>query len=310
MAWRLYLDLSRHEGTAGEGLWGLSEGPEEGYPASFQPLEEPWEARRADPVSWPEPLYLVDGRERGEAVLSDGKRLALLGCVAAGAVVYQQGNMRLLEVRVRRVGVGLEEALRLGELVYEPWPLEGHPSPRDVPKALQEGLRKARTLLEKELAGALPGGLLVVDGPVRLRRQGPVLGYIKTHWARYLPEDREALLFTLEPGERTPMFRARRQEQELASWYLRLPLPPEGVRPPESGLLRVETPLQEDFGALADLSLSLFPALASHPVKDPRAPQNLLPVGGLERELARRMGSREVVARILWNSLPAGLGGG
>lgn len=314
MAWRLYsLDLSRLEGTAGEVLSGAPEGAEEGYPASFQPLEEPWEARRADPVPWPEPLYFVDGRERGEAVLSDGRRLALLGCVAAGAVVYQQGNMRLLETRVRRVGVGLEEALRLGELVYEPLPLEGPPSPGDVLTALQEGLRKARTLLEEKLAGALTGGLLVVDGPVRLRRQGPVLGYIKTHWARYLPEDREALLSTLKPGERTPMFRVRRKGQELASWYLRLPLPPEGVRPPESGLLRVETPLQGDFGALADLSLSLFPALASHPVKDPRAPQNLLPVGGLERELSRRMGSREVVARILarhQDSLSADLGGG
>lgn len=314
MAWRLYsLDLSRLEGTVGEVLSGAPEGAEEGYPASFQPLEEPWEARRADPVPWPEPLYFVDGRERGEAVLSDGRRLALLGCVAAGAVVYQQGNMRLLETRVRRVGVGLEEALRLGELVYEPLPLEGPPSPGDVLTALQEGLRKARTLLEEKLAGALAGGLLVVDGPVRLRRQGPVLGYIKTHWARYLPEDREALLSTLKPGERTPMFRVRRKGQELASWYLRLPLTPEGVRPPESGLLRVETPLQGDFGALADLSLSLFPALASHPVKDPRAPQNLLPVGGLERELARRMGSREVVARILarhQDSLSADQGGG
>ncbi|WP_105316780.1 DNA double-strand break repair nuclease NurA [Thermus tenuipuniceus] len=312
MAWRLYaLDLSRLEGPAegveaSPGVWDGTPGAQEGYLASFYPLEEPWEARRAHPLPWPEPLYFVDGRERAEAVLSDGRRLALLGCVAAGAVVYQRGNMRLLETRVRRVGVGLEEALRLGKLVYEPLPLEGPPNPGDVLTALQEGLRKARTLLEEQLAEALAGGLLVVDGPVRLRRQGPVLGYIKTHWARYLPEDREALLSTLKPGERTPMFRVRRKGQELASWYLRLPLPPEGVRPPESGLLRVETPLQGDFGALADLSLSLFPALASHPVKDPRAPQNLLPVGGLERELSRRMGSREVVGRLLARYLGGG----
>ncbi|WP_135255504.1 DNA double-strand break repair nuclease NurA [Thermus caldilimi] len=312
MAWRLYaLELSRLEGTAGEALSGATAW-EEGYPASFQPLEEPWEARRAHPKPWPEPLYFVDGRERVEAVLSDGRRLALLGCVAAGAVVYRQGSMRLLETRVRRVGVGLEETLRLGELVYEPLPLEGGAEPVS-PLALQEGLGKARALLEEELSGELEGGLLVVDGPVRLRRRGPVLGYIKTHWARYLPEVREALLFTLKPGERTPMFKVRRKGQELASWYLRLPLPPEGVRPPESGLLRVETPLQGDFGALADLSLSLFPALASHPVKDSRAPQNLLPVGGLERELSRRMGRREVVARILaryQDSFSADLGGG
>ncbi|WP_038056093.1 DNA double-strand break repair nuclease NurA [Thermus amyloliquefaciens] len=305
MAWRLYaLELSRLEGTAGEVLSGAVW--EEGYPARFEPLEAPWEARRAPPVPWPEPLYFVDGRERAEAVLSDGRRLALLGCVAAGALVYRQGNMGLLETRVRRVGVGLEEALRLGGLVYEPLPLEGGPGPGDPLPALQEGLRKARALLEEEVAGGLTGGLLIVDGPVRLRRRDPVLGYIKTHWARYLPEGKEALLFALKPGERTPMFRVHRGGQALASWYLRLPLPPEGVRPPESGLLRVETPLQEGASALADLSLSLFPALASHPVKDPRAPQNLLPVGGLERELARRMGSREVVGRLLARHLGGG----
>ncbi|TFU26591.1 DNA double-strand break repair nuclease NurA [Thermus tengchongensis] len=287
MAWRLYaLDLPRQE--AEEALLRGSE------PEAFHLLEESWEARTAPPQPWPEPLYFLDGRERTEALISDGERLALLGCVAAGTVVWEGGRMRLLSPVVRRVGVGLEKPLAVGELAYEPVPAAG-----EGLEGLQEGLRQARAGLEQELAKELVGGLLVVDGPVRAVREGPVLGYIKTHWVRYLPKEEEALLRALAPGERTPAFRVRRQGMELASWYLRLPLPPEGVRPPESGLLRVETPLQGDFGALADLSLSLFPALASHPVKDPRAPQNLLPVGGLERELSRRMGSREVVARML-----------
>lgn len=174
------------------------------------------------------------------------------------------------------------------------------------PTLLQEGLSKARAALEEEVARDLEGGLLILDGPVRLRRQGPVMGYIKTHWARYLPEDKEALLYRLRPGERTPMFRIERQGQALASWYLRLPLVPEGVRPPESGLLRVETPLEGPYQDMVDLSLSLFPALASHPVKDKRAPQNLLPIGGLERELGRRMGSRDLVGRILARHLGGG----
>ncbi|WP_038047372.1 DNA double-strand break repair nuclease NurA [Thermus caliditerrae] len=287
MAWRLYaLDLPRQE--AEEALLRGSE------PEAFHPLEEPWEARTAPPQPWPEPLYFLDGRERAEALISDGERLALLGCVAAGTVVWEGGRMRLLPPVVRRVGVGLEKPLAVGELAYEPVPAVG-----EGLEGLQEGLRQARAGLERELAKELVGGLLVVDGPVRAVREGPVLGYIKTHWARYLPKEEEALLRALAPGERTPAFRVRRKGMELASWYLRLPLPPEGVRPPESGLLRVETHLSGDFLGLADLSLGLFPALASHPVKDPRAPQNLLPVGGLERELARRMGSREVVARML-----------
>lgn len=274
---------------------GLQEGPASSpEPGAFRPLEEPWEAKRGGKAPWPEPLYFVDGRERAEALVAQGPRLALLGCVAAGAVALKGGRVEVLGLRVRRVGVGLEEALWAGELVYEPAPTLG-----EGLEGLQAGLRAAREALEKEVAEGLEGGLLVVDGPVRLLREGPLLGYIKTHWVRYLPKEREALLEALAPGERTPAFRVHRKGLELASWYVRLPLPPEGLRPPLAGLLRVETPLSGPFLELADLSLGLFPALASHPVKDPRAPQNLLPVGGLERELSRRMGRPEVVGRML-----------
>lgn len=274
---------------------GLQEGPASPpEPEAFRPLEEPWEAKRGGKAPWPEPLYFVDGRERAEALVAQGPRLALLGCVAAGAVALKGGKVEVLGLRVRRVGVGLEEALQAGELVYAPVPTLG-----EGLEGLMAGLRAAREALEKEVAEGLEGGLLVVDGPVRLLRKGPLLGYIKTHWVRYLPKEREALLEALAPGERTPAFRVHRKGLELASWYVRLPLPPEGLRPPLAGLLRVETPLSGPFLELADLSLGLFPALASHPVKDPRAPQNLLPVGGLERELSRRMGRPEVVGRML-----------
>uniref|UniRef100_A0A7C2C2Q3 Nuclease n=1 Tax=Thermus islandicus TaxID=540988 RepID=A0A7C2C2Q3_9DEIN len=278
-----------------------AEAPASSDPEGFRPLEEPWEARRTEPRPWPEPLYFVDGKEREEALLAQGERLALLGCVAAGVVVHQGGRMAFLSFAVRRVGVGLSEPLRAGELLYEPVEASGSDY-----ASLREGLSRAREALEGEVAAGLSGGLLVVDGPVRLLWPGPLLGYIKTHWARYLPGPEEALLHALRPGERTPAFRVRRRGMELASWYLRLPLPPEGLRPPQAGLLRVETPLSGPFSQLADLSLSLFPLLASHPMKDPRAPQNLVPVGALERELARRMGSPEVVGRLLAKHLGGG----
>lgn len=292
MAWRLLsLEPARFQ----------EDPPSSPEPQTFHPLEEPWEAKGGREVPWPERLYFVDGKERAEALVGQGPRLALLGCVAAGVVVRKGGRVDLGEVRVRRVGVGLEELLGVGELLYEPVPALG-----EGLEGLQAGLRAAREALEREVAQGLKGGLLVVDGPVRLFREGPLLGYIKTHWVRYLPKEREALLEALAPGERTPAFRLRRKGLELASWYLRLPLPPEGLRPPLAGLLRVETPLEGPFRELADLSLGLFTALASHPVKDPRAPQNLLPVGGLERELARRMGRPEVVGRILSRHLGGG----
>ncbi len=50
---------------------------------------------------------------------------------------------------------------------------------------------------------------------------------------------------------------------------------------------------------LADLTARLLPPLASAPHKDPRAPQNLVPIGGLERELRRRLGDQQLLYRAL-----------
>ena len=38
---------------------------------------------------------------------------------------------------------------------------------------------------------------------------------------------------------------------------------------------------------------------ASEPYKDPRAPQNLYPIGGLERDLRHRLGDARLVFRAL-----------
>jgi hypothetical protein len=50
---------------------------------------------------------------------------------------------------------------------------------------------------------------------------------------------------------------------------------------------------------LADLTARVLPTLASAPHKDPRAPQNLVPIGGLERELRRRLGDQQLLYRAL-----------
>ncbi len=270
-----------------EALGGEELGP-------WEPLEEPWKARGGREVAWPT-LYFVDGKERVEALLFDGRRYALLGALAVGALLWKEGTLRLLEERVwvRRYAVGLEAPLEVGGLRYEPLEGEGDPM------ALLQALQGERARLEAALAQGLEGGVVVMDGPLPFDNR-PALGLIKRHWARYLPEDKEGLLVALRPGERTPAFRKRRRVGGvtlcLASWYLALPLP--GGYPPGAGLLRVEAP-EAGFEALAELSLSLGQALASHPAKDPRAPQNLLPIGGLERVLGRWLGDRRVVVRIL-----------
>jgi hypothetical protein len=42
-----------------------------------------------------------------------------------------------------------------------------------------------------------------------------------------------------------------------------------------------------------------LPPYASEPHKDPRAPQNLYPIAGLERALRRRLGDQHVLYRAL-----------
>jgi hypothetical protein len=56
---------------------------------------------------------------------------------------------------------------------------------------------------------------------------------------------------------------------------------------------------------LADLSAATLPRFASVPHKDPRAPQNLFPIGGLERELRRRLGDPAFVQRALRSAAAA-----
>jgi hypothetical protein len=71
---------------------------------------------------------------------------------------------------------------------------------------------------------------------------------------------------------------------------------------PWSGIVRLECsadlPVAE-VTRLGDLTTRLLPPLASVPYKDPRAPQNLVPIGGLERELRHRLGDQHVLYRAL-----------
>jgi hypothetical protein len=51
--------------------------------------------------------------------------------------------------------------------------------------------------------------------------------------------------------------------------------------------------------ALADLSARELPRFASDAARDPRAPQNLYPIGGLEARLKHRLGDATVVRRAI-----------
>ncbi|HEY1666881.1 MAG TPA: hypothetical protein VGG54_14430 [Trebonia sp.] len=156
-------------------------------------------------------------------------------------------------------------------------------------------------------AGTAPAGhpanstsdLLIVDGPLRGRDRLPrALGYIKSHHATYLPPELNALVATLTPGQRTPAFHMG-TSWDRHSWYLRLPGP---AGAPWSGVVRIECaadlPVSE-VTRLAGLSQRSLGRFASDSYKDSRAPQNLYPIAGLERELRRRLGDPRLLYRAL-----------
>ncbi|MGH3946075.1 MAG: hypothetical protein ACRDSI_13675 [Pseudonocardiaceae bacterium] len=141
------------------------------------------------------------------------------------------------------------------------------------------------------------GDLLVIDGPLRGRQHLPrALGYIKSHRSEYLPPHLRRLVASLSPGQRTPVFLLG-SSWDRYTWYLRLPCPPGA---PWAGIVRLEcsaTLNAADAIGMAWLSQATLCRYASTEYKDPRAPQNLYPIAGLERQLRRRLGDAMLLYR-------------
>ena len=189
----------------------------------------------------------------------------------------------------------------------------GAPVMTTLSQALQGKLAEVEAIAATEARGdaaqpgARPGGhpadtasdLLIVDGPLRGRQHLPrVLGYIKSHHATYLPPELNAIVRALAPGQRTPVFHMG-TSWDRHSWYLRLPGP---AGSPWAGVVRVECPADlpvAEVTRLAGLSQRCLGRFASAAYKDSRAPQNLYPIAGLERELRRRLGDPRLLYRAL-----------
>jgi hypothetical protein len=170
------------------------------------------------------------------------------------------------------------------------------------PDALSLGLQAAMGELEHHVSTDVADDcLLVVDGPLRERRtMSHAVGYVKTHHVAYLPAIVRDVVVTLGPGQRTPVFLIGDSFRRW-SWYVRLP---GDLSHGWAGVVRCEASPDrtvDDVGHLADCCALALPRFASEPHKDARAPQNLYPIAGLERELRRRLGD----ARLLYRALRA-----
>ena len=164
----------------------------------------------------------------------------------------------------------------------------------------RRGARRGRRWRSASRAPAASASdLLIVDGPLRGRQHLPrALGYIKSHHATYLPPELNAVVGALAPGQRTPAF-LMGTSWDRHSWYLRLPGPPAPRGPAWcASSAPADLPVDE-VTRLAGLSQRCLGRFASAAYKDSRAPQNLYPIAGLERELRRRLGDPRLLYRAL-----------
>jgi len=278
-------------------------------PEAWQPISTPADVRAVDVV------LLVDGVRRNDALLwtreDDGSSYAGLAASYAAGVVRCDLRAGAAGLAGARVGRGLftaspsATAIRHGSVAYEL-----HRTQRADPAGLQAAVGGPLTQLEVSVAVAVREAsderddLLVIDGPLLGRAHLPrAIGYVKTHHKQYLPPELSTVVTALPPGHRTPVFRLG-TNWHRHSWYLRLPAPPGA---PWSGIVRLECSAELSPASavgLADLASVTLPRFASSAYKDPRAPQNLIPVGGLEKRLRAMLGD----ARLLHRALMAGSG--
>jgi hypothetical protein len=128
------------------------------------------------------------------------------------------------------------------------------------------------------------------------------VGLIKTLHDLYVSDDGHLqCLRDLRRGERSPVFLIKRARTSYYSWFVCL-REPDRFEPQFASLARLEVDDAQGLSEairLADLTAAILPGYASTPERDDRAPQNLLPVGQLERELRHRLGDAEYVRRLV-----------
>lgn len=291
--------------------------------ADIEIPEDRWRPIPVDPaMPRPAALLFVDGVRRIEArawidettsaALATDASAALCASYAAGVVCCCDHRAHLLTAETRRglftiAPHAVDVTTNAG--TYRACHTTPNPA---MPLTVTLSAALQRRLAELELATAIAartaltshgatvdGDLLVVDGPLRGRQHLPrAIGYIKSHRSAYLPPDLHAMVGTLRDRERTPVF-LMGTSWDRHAWYLRLPCAPGA---PWAGVVRIECSAdlpRDEVIALANLSQATLCRYAPVEHKDPRAPQNLYPIAGLERALRRRLGDPRLLYRAL-----------
>jgi hypothetical protein len=257
-------------------------------------------------------IAFVDGVRRADARLTLDDPVAgpvpgLCGTFAVGATIWDRTARRswVDAVRVERWAVlAGGRAETMPPVALDPG-YRTTTSAAEDPAALIMALHTKMRRAEGEVASALALECFVIaDGPLNELEAHPTVGYIKSHRVTYLEPERNAVIAQLAPGQRTPLFTIA--DYKRYSWYVRLAVLQGGHS--WTGIVRCEVSGQlstELARTLADRTAAVLPIVASEPHLDPRAPQNLVPIAALERELRHRMGDQRLVYRALREAVMA-----
>jgi hypothetical protein len=263
-------------------------------------------------------VAFVDGVRRGEASLwldDPGTGLGArgvagghaCGCVLAdGAVRPEYGDVHVSRLAI--FGSGLKAVL---PDVPGGWHWRSASIDDPHPDAPLQDLQARMRVAEAELSEHLceDGYLTVIDGPLYYVRSRdlPVVGYVKTHHSAKLAPEHHRRIPELGAGERTSLFRLG---DDRYSAYLRLTAR-NATSSPWAGIVRIEIPQSPGLGEAIDVAnriTGLLPRFAGIPHRDPRAPQNLQPIGALETHLRHLLGHPGLATRAVREAVAALVG--
>ena len=262
------------------------------------------------PTSVPE-LAFVDGVQQVEArVSAEGEGWPTRGNIvsyAAGAICPSRRPYLHHVVVGRRVILGGGRSPATIRVVAQNGAFEYTPasSAGDDPEGLDATLNALRAELETEVVRKLVDEgieMVVVDGRLPPITHTNAVGLIKTpHRVPLTKATQIDVLMSLDTGQRSPMFVRQRSDRRYYSWFVCLRKPgPYDIAASGLALFEMDDSAAEsEAKRVADLTAALLPSYASTPNRDARAPQNLLPVGQLERDLRRRLGEPDYMRRLM-----------